>query len=265
MDYARFERLVVGVGAAAIVGTATLSLGPKSDPIELIAQLLLLVVLVGAVRWGRRGGTVAALGAMATYVAVRGGTTLLANNVTPELWRLFLLRAAMYALVGVAGGEACSRMKGLLTRVHDARAIDESSTVYTPAFLARLLNEAVATFERYNMSFSVLVIGVDGRVTAGLRPAESAEVVRRIATRIRKGLRLVDEVGRLPWGSFAIILPATGGGGAHTAADRLRADLREELKIEDAAITVRVLSAAEDLDAIKTLAAESAQSEEPAA
>ena len=263
MDYARFERLVIGIAAAAIVGTATFSLQPGSDPIELVALLLLLAVIVGAVRWGRRGGTTAAVGATIAYVALKAlaGT---APSITPEVMGLFALRAVMYFGVGVLGGEACSRMKVVFARAHDARAIDESTSAYTPQFLARILSEAIGTFERYNAAFSVIVITVDGRATAEMRPSDSAGVVRTIANRLRKGLRLVDDLGRLPWGAFAILLPQTGAPGAHTAADRLRADLREELRIEDAAITVRVLSAADDLDAIKTLAAEAAQSDEPA-
>lgn len=262
VDYARFERLVIGIGAAAIVGTATLTLGSKTDPVELIAQLLLLAVVVGAVRWGRRGGTTAAVGALAAYAVVKG-VSLSGSGITPGALWLLVLHAVMYGAVGVLGGEACSRMKLVFARAQDARAVDESTSAYTPAFLARLLSEAIAGFERYNMSFSVLVIGVDGRATAGMTPAGSADVVRAIATRLRKGLRLVDDVGRLPWGPFAIILPQTGVAGANTAADRLRADLRDELRIEDAAITVRVLHAADDLAAIKTLAAEAAQSDEP--
>jgi GGDEF domain-containing protein len=260
VDYARLERLVIGVGAAAIVGTAIFALVPTFDAIELVAQLLLLVVLVGAVRWGRRGGTYAAIAAIVVYIALKW-VTLPASGVTSGVLGLVAARTVAYALLGVLGGEACSRMRDTLARAHGARAIDESSA-YTPQFLARLLTEAAGGFERYNLAFSVLVIGVDGRVTSGMGAAESGQMMRTIATRLRRGLRLVDELGRLPWAAFAIILPQTASAGAYVAADRLRADLREELRIEDAAITVRVLSAAEDLDAIKTLAEEAAQSAE---
>jgi len=264
VDYARFERLVIGIGAAAIVGTAALSLGPATDPVEFVAQLLLLAVLVAAVRWGRRGGTTAAIVATVAYVAVKVlvGAAVNAPAVVAEA---VVLRALMYVLVGVAGGEACMRMKLLLTRAHDARAIDESSSVYTPQFLSRVLGEAVAGFERYKLVFSVLVISVDGRVTAGMNAAQTAETVRSMAARLRTGLRLVDEIGRLPWGAFAIILPQTGASGAQTAADRLRADLRDRLAVDDAAVTVRVLTATDDLEAIRALAEESAQSDGPRA
>jgi GGDEF domain-containing protein len=255
VDYARFERLIIGVGAAAIVGTAALSLGASADPIELVAQLLLLAVLFGAVRWGRRGGTIAAVVAFVAYVAVKA-IAVSGSFSDPDVLRTFALRAALYGLVGVLGGEACSRMKDLFTRAHDARAIDEVSTAYTPRFVARLLDEAVATFQRYGLLFSVLVISVDGRATIGMGASDAAGVLRTTAMRIRKGLRLVDEVGRLPWGAFAIILPQTGRAGAQIAGDRLRADLRETLSVDDAAITVRTLTASDDLDAIIALAAE---------
>lgn len=264
MDYARFERLVIGVGAAAIIGTAIFALVPTFDAVELVAQLLLLAVLVGAVRWGRRGGTYAAIAAIVVYIALKW-LTLPATGITADLLGLVAVRTLAYALLGILGGEACTRMRDTLARARGARAVDESSSAYTPQFLARLLTEAVGGFERYNLAFSVLVIGVDGRVTSGMGAAESAQMMHTIATRLLRGLRLVDELGRLPWAAFAIILPQTASAGAYIAADRLRADLREELRIEDAAITVRVLSAAEDLEAIKTLAEEAAQSEEASA
>jgi GGDEF domain-containing protein len=255
VDYARFERLIIGVGAAVIVGTAAISLGTSADPIELVGQLLLLAVLFGAVRWGRHGGTIAAVAALVVYVAVKG-IAVSGSFGDPGLLRMLVLRATMYGLVGVAGGEACSRMKGYFALAHDARAVDESSTAYTPRFIARLLDEAVATNERYGLAFSVLVISVDGRSTTGMGAAEAAGVLRTTAIRLRKGLRLVDEVGRLPWGAFAIILPQTGRVGAQIAGDRLRADLREALRVDDAAITVRTLTASEDLGAIRALALE---------
>jgi GGDEF domain-containing protein len=255
VDYARFERLIIGVGAAAIVGTAAISLGASADPIELVAQLLLLVVLFGAVRWGRRGGTIAAVAAFVAYVAIKG-VALSGNLFTPDALRAVAVHAVLYALVGILGGEACSRMKGLFARAHDARAVDEVSTAYTPRFIARLLGDAVATFQRYNLTFSVLVISVDGRATIGMGASDAAGVLRTTAIRLRKGLRLVDEVGRLPWGAFAIILPQTGRAGAQIAADRLRSHLRETLGVDDAAITVRTLTASDDLDAIIALAAE---------
>jgi GGDEF domain-containing protein len=255
VDYARFERLTVGVGAAAIIGTATLSLGTGADPVELVALLLLLAVLFGAVRWGRRGGSIAAVAALVIYVAAKE-LSAAGNLLAPETLRLLAIRTVMYAVVGIAGGAACERMKALLTRAHDARAIDEASTAYTPKFLARLLAESIAQFERYSLAFSVLVISVDGRATSGMGAAEATGVTRTIATRLHRGLRLVDEVGRLPWGAFAIILPQTGRAGAEVAGDRLRADLRETLGIEDAAITVRTLTASDDLEAIRALSAE---------
>jgi GGDEF domain-containing protein len=150
-------------------------------------------------------------------------------------------------------------MKHHFARARGALALDDASAAYTPQFVARLLAEDIAGFERYNLSFSVVVMGVDGRVTSGMSAAEAAQVQRSIATRLHNGLRLVDDVGRLPWGAFAIILPQTGVPGANVCADRLRADLRDELSIEDEAISVRILNTAHDLEAIKTLAMEAAE------
>ena len=157
------------------------------------------------------------------------------------------------------GGEACDRIRVAFALAKDARAFDESSAAYTPKFLSRRLIESISAYERYNQVFSVVVIGVDGRTVNGAKSAHMTEMVRSIVDRLRAGLRLVDEVGRLPWGAYALVLPHTASSGAHVVADRLRADLREGLGIQDESITLRVLTAAEDLDAIKTLASEASQ------
>jgi GGDEF domain-containing protein len=258
VDYSRFERLAIGVGVIAVIGTATLSLVSQVDPIELAAQLLLLAVLVAAVRWGRRGGTLAGIGAMVAYVALRS-LTIPTQGITALFVTLLAARTIAYLSLGVLGGEACDRIRVAFALAKDARAFDESSAAYTPKFLSRRITESVSSYERYNEVFSVVVIGVDGRAIPGAKSAHATEMVTSIVDRLRAGLRLVDEVGRLPWGAYALVLPHTASAGAHVVADRLRADLREGLGIADESITLRVLTAGDDLDAIRTLAAESAQ------
>lgn len=70
MDYSKFERLAIGIGAVGIMATAAFSLYPTPDTVELVAQLLLLAVLIGAVRWGRRGGTYTAVVATVAYILI---------------------------------------------------------------------------------------------------------------------------------------------------------------------------------------------------
>jgi GGDEF domain-containing protein len=255
MDYSRFERLTIGVGAVAIMATATFSLYPAPDAVELVAQLLLLAVLVGAVRWGRRGGTFTAVVATVAYILMRinwmGGLAL-----APEFTRLLLMRAGTYGLVGIVGGEACSRIKYVFARAQDDLAIDPSSRVYTADFITRLVRTAVVAYRRYGAPFSVIVLDVDGSVTAGLRAAKSDGVVRTMAAHLRSELRLVDDVGRLRNGAFLVLLPQTARAEAEGVAARLASGLRDSIGIPDGAIHTHVFGSLDDIAEIEALAVE---------
>lgn len=254
MDYSRFERLTIGTGAVAIMATASFSLYPTPDAVELVAQLLLLAVLIGAVRWGRRGGTYTAVAATVAYILMRIDYVAVAS-FPPEMTRLLLMRAATYALVGIGGGEACSRIKYVFARAKDDLAIDPSSRVYTADFITRLLRTSVASYLRYGTPFSVIVLDVDASVTSGLRPGKAEGVIRAVASHLRSELRLVDEVGRLHNGAFAILLPQTTRAAADGVASRLRSGLRDSVGIADDALRARAFGALDELPEIEALIA----------
>jgi GGDEF domain-containing protein len=256
MDYARFERLIVGVGAAAIVASAALSLVPGPDVVELIAQLLLLSVLVGAVQWGRRGGTVAAVASIVVYAVMRV-PVIASGGLTADMVRLIALRAVSYGLLGIVGGEACTRIKYALARAQDSCAIDESTRLYTPRYLGRLLEMSIASYRRYGVKFSVIVIALSETALGGATHTKPGARVRAIAVQIRSDLRLVDEVGRLPAGAFVAILPQTTLQGADIVAARLRGMLGEYFDIGEGDIDMRVLSALDHIEAIQALADQS--------
>ena len=261
MDYAKFERLAIGIGAVAIMATAAFSLYPTPDTVELVAQLMLLAVLVGAVRWGRRGGTITAVVATVAYILMRLYLPMHINwvaevTIAPEFTRLLLIRAASYALVGIAGGEACSRIKYSFARAQDDLAIDPASRVYTTDFITRAIRTAVASYRRYGTPFSVIVLEVDESVTGGLRPAKAVNVIRTMATHLRSELRLIDDIGRFHGGSFLVMLPQTGRPAAEGVAARLASGLRDSVGIADSAISTQVFGSSEDIAEIESLAAE---------
>lgn len=257
MDYSRFERLTIGIGSVAIMATAAFSLFPVPDPIELVAQLLLLAVLVGAVRWGRRGGTFTAVTATVAYILMRidyGAAT----SFPPEFTRLLLIRAGTYALVGIGVGEACSRIKYLFARAKDDMAIDPASRVYTADFMTRLLRTSVASFLRYGTPFAVIRLEVDASLTSGLRAGKADEVIRAVADHLRSELRLVDDVGRLHDGAFVVLLPQTAGKEVVGVAARLRSGLQDSMGIAVGVIRSQVFESGDDLPKIEALIAERA-------
>jgi len=261
MDYTKFERLAIGIGAVGIMATAAFSLYPTPDTVELVAQLLLLAVLIGAVRWGRRGGTYTAVVATVSYILMRIYLPLHINwvaevTVVPEFTRLLIIRSASYALVGIVGGEACSRIKYAFARAQDDLAIDPASRVYTADFITRTVRTAVASFRRYGTPFSVIVLDVDESVIAGMRPNKANNMVRLMATHLRSELRLIDDVGRYRAASFLVMLPQTARPEAEGVAARLASGLRDSVGIGDGAVHTQVYGSADDIAEIESLAAE---------
>jgi hypothetical protein len=246
VKYSRFEWLTIGVGAVAIGGTVMSALLPHPDWIELIAQLLLLGVLVGAVHWGRNGGLVSALGATLVYLAMRL-PNIVAGGSEADVLRLLLVRGATFGLVGIVGGEVCGRIKYFFARIDDSCSIDES-------FVAQLLDSSLGSADRYDTSFSIVVLTLAPVLTDGLRPARVKTLVRSVANHVRNDVRMIDDVGRLDDGRFVMVLPHTPKDGATIAGARVRAGVRELVGAKDESVTALVYGSANDAAAIRALA-----------
>ncbi|HEX9093305.1 MAG TPA: hypothetical protein VF902_04920 [Coriobacteriia bacterium] len=251
MKYARFEWLTIGVGAAAILGTVSFSIQPRPDWIELIAQLLLLAVLVGAVHWGRKGGLFAALAATIAYLALR--IPHIFSAVTTDVVEIIAIRAATFGLVGIIGGEICGRIKYFFARLEDTCSIDEHSRVYNQRFVRQLLESNLGAARRYGAEFSVAIFAISDSVTAELRPARTRAFVRTVADHIRNDVRLIDDVGRLDDGRFILVMPHTPKAGGLVASNRVRAGIRDVLGAKDESVGASVLNSVDDLDALQAL------------
>lgn len=254
MKYSRFELLTIGVGAAAVLGTVTFALQPRPDWIELVAQLLLLVVLVGAVHWGRKGGLVAALGATLVYIVLRL-QSVVSVGLEAEVLELILIRTAAFGIIGVIGGEICGRIKYFFARLDDSLSIDENSRVYNQRFLGQMLANSLASATRYGTRFSIAIIELAPHLTAELHPTRSRALVRSVASHIRNDVRLIDDVGRLDDGRFVLVMPHTPKDGAQVAVSRVRIGVRDLLGAKDESVTVTVHGSDEDADAIGALVA----------
>jgi GGDEF domain-containing protein len=253
VKYSRFELLTIGVGAVAIGGTVLSALVPRPDWIELIAQLLLFAVLIGAVHWGRNGGLVSALGATLVYLAMRL-PNIVAGGAEAEVLKLLLVRGATFGLVGIVGGEICGRIKYFFARLEDSCSIDESSRVYNQRFIGQLLDTSLGSAERYGTTFSIVVLTLAPVLMEGLRQSRVRTLVRSVANHVRNDVRMIDDVGRLDDGRFVMVLPHTPKDGAAVAGARVRAGVRELVGAKDESVTAIVYGSTDDGAAIKALA-----------
>jgi GGDEF domain-containing protein len=255
MKYRWFEGIVILVGGTAMLGSVLLSLGSPLVLEEVIAQLLLFAVLVGAVHWGRNGGFAAATAASLVYIAMRIPLVMEAEGLTTDVATLIVIRVLTFGLVGVVGGALCTRIKYVFARLEDSSSVDEWSQIYNQRFIARALESAHGQYARYETPYSVVLIRLDPRLLAELRPTKQRTLVRGVANTIRNDVRLVDEAGRLEDGRFIIILPHTPAEGADVVAERLSKGVSDTLGAKEDSITAQVLAAPQDVGRLDDLRA----------
>lgn len=246
MKYSRFEALVLVVGGLSVLGSLFFSLGGQVVAEEIVAQLLLLAVLFSAVHWGRSGGFIAALAASGIYFVMRVPLVLAEGGLTLELVSLLAVRILTYGLIGIVGGELCTRIKYIFARLEGSASIDESSHIYNQRFIVRTLETAGGQFARYDTPYSVVVIELSRQIMGDLRVSKQHAMIRGVASYIRGDVRLVDEAGRLDDGRFLVVLPHTTKSGGSVVGDRLHRGVCDTLGALDDSVSVTVLGTPED-------------------
>ena len=255
MKYPWFEGIVLALGSVAVVGSMFVGAGPAPQSAEVVAQLLIILVLAGALHWGRNGGFIAALVATAVYVGLRM-PLLNAAGLTTDALILIGIRVLTYAVVGIVGGEIAGRVKYLLARLEDTAMIDSCTGAYSACHASKVITSGLGAWDRYQTPFSVIVLRVRPMVWKSLRPARARALMRQIASALRNDVRMVDDVAFRTDGEFLVLLPSTDHDGASVASDRLGAMVRDMLGTNESEVTCEVLSCSSDAARLATLARE---------
>ena len=253
MKYSRFEALVSGIGAIAVLSALALSARGALVIEEVVAQVLLLLVLFAAVHWGRNGGFIAALGASILYLLARVPLVAAMGGLTWDVTSIVLVRVLSYGLVGIVGGELCSRIRYIFAKLEDSSSVDEWSQVFNQRFIMRALESALGQHGRYQTPYSVVVIQLADVLLSDLKSSKQRSIVRGVATHIRNDIRLVDEAGRLDDGRFLVVLPHTPREGALIVGERLHHGICNVVGAREDSIVVTILGAPEDADQLLEL------------
>jgi len=255
MRYTWFERLAIWVGSITILATVISSY--RVDPIieEMVAQVLLLAVIVGAVHWGKRGGFLAAIAATGIYIVMRIPLFVEQGSLSNDLIIMIMSRTVMYGVVGILGGELCSRIKYTFAKIEDGANVDSVTKLYNDSSLAKILTQELGKYRRYGTQCSAVAIEIDPNLFVPLRTRRRNSVTKSIANHIRDDVRLVDDVARLADGRFVTLLPNTPYKGAEVVAYRIHSGVCDLLGARDESVTMTVLATPEDVEELETLIA----------
>lgn len=257
MRYSTFELLALVFGGAAILGTVIAGVMGGSGLAEVVAQVMLLPVLWAALHFGRNGGFVAALFALALYVGLRV-PDLAREGLGGPLASLLAVRTLVYVLVGVVGGEMCSRIKYFFLGLEDRTLIDTETGVYGAAHSGALLRQLMEQHRRYGQRFSAAMLELGG---AGHQGGEARSgrrsIAKEMAAALRADVRAVDEVGRIGPYEFLVLFPNTAADGAVVAVRRLEKTVTGALGrfglADDASVTAQTIAFPEDAERMAQL------------
>jgi hypothetical protein len=186
VKYARFEALMISLGALVIFGS--LLMGPPLNQLgfwqEGLGQVLIIVVLAAAVHWGRDGGSVTAFAATLVYVLTRI-PLLSQQGLTKNILAMIVTRVLIYAIVGILGGEIFGRVKYIVAQLEGSSTLDDFTQVYNRRYCGQALKNGLGQFQRYQVPFSIAVISLAPGLFTDLRPSRQRTFLRNVANHVR--------------------------------------------------------------------------------
>jgi GGDEF domain-containing protein len=263
MEYRRFELLVIGA-AAVLVGGGFVASWPSggASPTEIGAQLAILLVVAVAAHWGRKAGTLVALAASVTYLALR--IPLIAGTSGGPAVLLVVSRIAGYLLLGIVGGEIFGRIKYVFAGRNNVGAIDEFSHVFSERFASHAVRQALARADRLGEPFGLVLITLDSRFSEDAGTEHRRTLVRSVANVIRDDVRVIDDVAHLHDGRFAVILPHTHLQSAQVVAARLAGAIGSAHGVQEQRVLTQCLATPDDQGALVAFCERLEEANDPA-
>lgn len=240
MKYSRFELLAFIFGAG-IIGVSVISAFRAGQEVpEIIALLLILLTLAGALHYGRNGGIVTFLIASMVYLVLKL-PQISQVGLESSVVETVLIRLVIFGIVGILGGILASRLKYLFVSLEGHDFIDPVTSLYNANFFSNMVSKAIGQYDRYKRPFTILTIEFS-ETAVGQQPPQVEKRLCDIGMAIRNNLRLLDEVGRIGERRFAVLLTDTPLAGGEIVRKRMLEALSRLTKSFGHEIPVEILA-----------------------
>jgi GGDEF domain-containing protein len=230
MGYTRARRLVLGVGLAVLLLVAGVMYARRVDTAEVAATLFFMVVFVGFVFWGIRGGIVAALAATLGYVALRYPAI---DAVGLDRFAgLIASRALAYLAFGTVGGWATQQLEASISKLELYDQIEDTTGLYNARFFVQDTDLEMSRSRRYSTIFSVAVADIPAPALEPLAARQRRAALRGLGRVMRNSVRTVDRpvfASQNGAHRLAVVLPETGSEGARVFTERLARRVADHL------------------------------------
>ncbi len=256
MDYERFERLVLGVGVAAVLALVAASVYQNASASHIVSELMLWPVLALALHFGRRVGFISAVAAAAISVILMIPVMASPEGLSPDALAFLAGCIFGYGVLGILGGELACRLRYVYARLEESDSVDPWSHAYSQRFAATELKRHLTEYARSREEFSVLLVKLAPSVSAEQNPAQQRSTARSMTNHFRGDLRMVDQVAHLDDGRFLLLLSQTSAHGVAAVASRVCRSLLQLLSLEEDALSTQCLSSDVDNSALSSLAKE---------
>jgi GGDEF domain-containing protein len=228
MKYARFERIVILVIVIAIAVMAAAMIVQKTDAVEVVGHVLMIVVIVSSLYRGKRG-------ALTGFMICFGGYTA-ARLIWPGDFSyrtaagLIAAKFLVYGILALLCTYMRSQFRYFFVKLEHEDFIDDETQIGNERFLFKELTSRINENERYDIPFSVINFSLDDEFVAGLQKSKGISVLKDISTSILKNdTRSVDELARAR-NHLIVILPSVGREGAMVCGKRLETKMRKYLE-----------------------------------
>ncbi len=231
LTYKQARWIVLGFGAALIGGVTLSTFARGADPVEVLAVLLFLPVLValafGRARWGAVAGVVVSI----AYVVIRS-VTLPEGLPMGEFVGTAIVRTLLYIGLGLFGGYANEMLEHALHKLELYDEIDDDTGVGNARSLLSMSDREAARARRYGSVFSLSVLTLERGMFDEVQQKDGLKALRQLCQTVEASVRTTDLVARVPHEAredVVVVLPETGRAGAEIFLERLIPGARDML------------------------------------